>query len=343
MAQTLGVKRLQRIQWGKETVSGTPVAETTRWRGTGAMLDDQRKVEEIEEMMGIIEGADRTAVVQYLGMLTLADTPATAEQFQYLLAMAFGGPVAGSADGAGSDKIYTTNIPTTALPTGVNYTVVGGDNFETERMEYACCTKISLKGAMGQTAKMGATLMGRQVQYYSTGFAAGATIPSVSELPVQQGKIFLDAIGGAYGTTQISDVLIGFQIDCEIKWVPVFTMTGNLYASYPSYTGHKITGTVSFLHNTGMGGAASAQKALFRSQTPQLLRLDLIGQAVTSGGTTYQNNHIIVDLPIKYLNPGPLADDNGNDKIDLKFRSRYNSTAGNAGKFIVVNEIATLS
>jgi hypothetical protein len=339
----LGVKRLQRIQWGKEVTPGTAVAETTRWRGAGAMLDDQRKIEEIEEWMGVIEGADRTAVVQLLGMLNLADTPATPEQFPYLAAMAMGGPVTGSADGAGTDKIYTTNIPTTALPTGVNYTIVGGDNFETERMEYCCCTKISLKGALGQTARMGATIMGRQVSYYVTGFAAGAAIPAVSELPVQQGKLYLDAIGGAYGTTLISDLLIGFQIDMEIRWVPVFTITGNLYYSYPSYTGHKISGSLSFLHNTGAGGAASAQKALWRLQTPQLMRLDLVGDTVATGGTTYQNKRIIVDLPIKYnATPGPLADDNGNDKIDLKFRSRYNTTAGNAGKIVCVNEVTPL-
>jgi len=338
----IGVKRLQRIQWGKEVTPGTAVAETTRWRGMGAMLDDQRKIEEIEELMGIIEGADRTAVTQLLAAIALADTPATPEQFQFLAAMGFGGPVTGAADGVGTDFIYTTNIPTTAQPTGVNYTVVGGDNFETERMEYSACTKISLKGAMGQTAKMSGTLLGRQDSYYVTGFAAGATIPAVSELPVQQGKLYLDAIGGAYGTTQISNSILGFQIDIEIKWVPTFTMTGNLYFSSFSYAGHKITGTLSFLHNTGAGGAASAQKALWRAQTPQLLRIDLIGDAVGTGGTTYSNKRIIVDLPIKYTAVGALGDQDGNDKYDFKFRSRYNTTAGNAGKFVIVNELATL-
>src|SRR3982751_3645505 len=104
----VGIQRLQRIQFGKETVAGTAVAATTRWRGAGAMLDDQRKVEEIEEMMGIIDGADRTAVVQLLGMLALSDTPLTSDQLQYLMVMGMGGPTTGSADGAGSDKIYVT-------------------------------------------------------------------------------------------------------------------------------------------------------------------------------------------------------------------------------------------
>ena len=91
----VGIKRLQRIQWVKEVTPGTPVATaTTRWRGAGAMLDDQRKIEEIEEWMGIIDGADRTAVVQLLGMLELAETPLTADQLQYLMVMGMGGPTA---------------------------------------------------------------------------------------------------------------------------------------------------------------------------------------------------------------------------------------------------------
>lgn len=339
----VGIKRLRRIHLGKEVTPGTAVAATTRWRGGATMLDDQRKIEEIEEWIGVIDGADRTAVVQLMGMLALDEVPATSEQFQYLAAMGFGGPTTGSADGAGSDKIYTTNTPTTAKPTAVPYTIQGGDDFEQEVMEYAVCTKISLKGAMGQTARMSGTLMGRQVARLGSGFSAGATIPSIGagEFPTQKGKLYIDAIGGTYGTTQVSNLLIAFQVDYEIYWQPVFTMDGNLYYSYPSYRGHKISGTLSYLHDTGADGN-TGELADFRAQTPELMRLELNGDTVTSPGTTYSNRKIIIDAPIKYLNPGPLGEDNGNDIRVMKFRSRYNTTAGNAGKFVVVNELASL-
>ncbi len=339
----VGIKRLRRIQLGKEVTPGTAVATTTRWRGGASMLDDQRKIEEIEEWIGIIDGADRTAVVQLLGMLALDEVPATAEQFQYLPVLAFGGSVTGSADGSGTDKIYTTNIPTTAKPTAVPYTIQGGDDFEVEQMEYTVCTKLSLKWAMGQTLRMSGTLMGRQVARLGTGFSAGASIPSVGagEFPAQRGKIYLDAIGGTYGTTQISNLLIAGQVDFEVYWQPVFTMDGNLYYSYPSYRGHKVSGQLSYLHDTGADGN-TGEMVDFRAQTPELLRLDFSGDAVATPGTTYSTRKIIVDLPIKYLNPGPLGEDNGNDIRVMKFRSRYNTTAGNAGKFIVVNELASL-
>jgi hypothetical protein len=318
------------------------VAATTRWRGGATLLDDQRKIEEIEEWIGIIDGADRTSVVQLLGMLALDEVPATSEQFQYLAVMGMGGPTTGSADGAGTDKIYTTNTPTTAKPTTVPYTVQGGDDFEVEQMEYTVCTKIGLKWALGQTLRMSGTLMGRQVARLGTGFSA-ATIPSIGagEFPAQKGKLFLDVIGGAYGTTQVSNLMIAGQVDIEIMWQPVFTIDGNLYFSYPSYTGHKISGQISYLHDTGADGS-TGEMADFRAQTPQLMRIDFSGDAVASAGTTYSTRKIIVDCPIKYLNPGPLGEDNGNDVRVMKFRSRYNTTAGNQGKIICVNELTTL-
>lgn len=336
-----GIKRLQRIQLGKESVAGTAVAATTRWRGMGNMLDDQRKIEEIEEMIGIIDGADRDAVVQLLGMIQLAEIAMTPEQFQYLLVMGIGGSTTGSADGGGTDKVYTTNLPTTAVPTAVPYSIEAGDNFEVEGLEYCVCTKVGISFAMGQTARMSGTLMGRQVQRLSGGFAGGATIPAVSELVTQKGKVYLDAIGGSYGATQVSSVIIGGKIDYEFMWQPTFTMDGNLYYAYPSYVGHKVTGELTFLHDTAGAGNTGA-KADFRARTPKLLRVDLIGDAAQTPGTTYSTKKVIIDLPIKYLNPGPLADNNGNDIVVMKFHSRYNTTAGNQGKFIVVNELSSL-
>jgi len=335
-----GIKRLQRIQFGKESVAGTAVAATTRWRGAGTMLDDQRKIEEIEELMGIIDGADRTAVVQLLGMITLADTPLTSDQLQYLLVMGAGGPTTGSADGAGSDKIYVTNFPTTAKPTTTPYTIQAGDDFEVEQMEYTVCTKITLKGAMGQTCKMGGTLLGRQVARLGGGFAA-ATIPAIGEFPTQSGKLYMDAIGGTYGATQVSTTLIAWQVDIEFHWQPVFTMDGNLYFAYPSYTGQKISGQITYLNDTPADGNTGALVD-FRAQTPKLMRIDLTGGAVTTPGTTYSTRKCLIDLPVKLLNPGPLGDDNGNDIRVFKFRSRYNTTAANAGKITNVLDITPL-
>src|SRR4051812_48826783 len=118
-----GRRKLSKIQLGKQTVFATAVPATTIWRGNGSFLSDDRTIETIDELAGLIDGADRDAVVEIIGSMELSETPLTPQQFQYLQAMACAGTVTGSADGSGSDKTYTTNFPTTAGVTAVPYTI----------------------------------------------------------------------------------------------------------------------------------------------------------------------------------------------------------------------------
>jgi hypothetical protein len=336
----VGIQKLARVQFGQEVTPGTPVAATTRWRGAASFMDDQRKIEEIEEWTGIIDAADRTAVVDLLAMMELGETPLTSAQLQYLCYAGMGGPKTGTIDGAGTDKIYVTNLPTTAKPTTQALTIQGGDDFEVEQMEYAVCTKIQITGAMGQTCRMSGTMMGRQVARLGTGFSA-ATVPAIGEFPCQRGKLWMDAIGGAYGTTQISTTLIAFKVLIELFWKPVFTMDGNLYFAYPSFTDKKVTGELTYLNDTPADGNTGAMLD-FRNQTPKLMRIDLSGDPVTTPGTLYSTYKCMIDLPVKLLNPGPIANNEGNSIRVFKFRSRYNTVAGNAGKITNVLDVTPL-
>src|SRR4051794_32121280 len=127
-----GIKKLQRIQAGFEATPGTAVVATSRWRGMGTTLEDKRKLEIIDELIGIMGGADRTIITQNLGGLALSATPATPEQCQYLFVWGMAGPKTGVADGVGTGKVYTNTIPTTATPTPTPGTFETGDNREQE-------------------------------------------------------------------------------------------------------------------------------------------------------------------------------------------------------------------
>jgi hypothetical protein len=306
----------------------------------GGFLDDQRKLEIIDEMAGYLGGLDRTVIVENLGALSLAATPMTPEQVQYLFVMGMGGPTTGSADGVGTDKIYTNTIPTTAQPTTTSYSVEGGDNREQEVVGYAVAKTIVLEGKTGETAKMSGTLLTRGVNRLVAGFANIAA-PAVSELPVSMGKLYLDAIGGTYGTTQVANQILGFKVQYDFMWVPKPTMDGSLDWTFATFTDLKVTGEVTFEHDTAVLRNAGA-KADFVTQTAKLLQIKLLGDAAATGGTTYQNKQVLINAPIKWLNPPPLSDMNGNDIVVMKFQSRYNLTAGNAGSVIVVNELASL-
>lgn len=334
-----GIKRLRRVQFGKETTAGTAVPATTRWRGTG-VLKDLREVEEHEEDVGILGGTDRTDVVALKAGIDLAAVPLTFEQFPYILAMAFGGPTTGAADGVGTDKIYSVNVPTTSIPTLQTYTVEGGDNFEQEVMENAYCTKFSIVGAPGKVNTISASLAGRQAQRLGAGFAA-ASLPIVENALFQKSKVYLDAIGGAYGTTQVANAVLGYKVDVEIPTAMKFTADGALTFSFAQFVDFVIKGEITFEHDTAVSGNSGAKQD-WRNQTPKLLQIKMEGSAVATGGTTYQKKTILINLPIKYKVADPLTDQNKNDTIKLSWRSRYNATAGNAGMFVVVNELTAL-
>jgi hypothetical protein len=333
-----GRKRLQRIQWGLETVPYTANAATARWRGKGSMPEDTRVIEEVEEDIGIIGGTDRTNVTLYGGALSLAEIPASFEQLQYLFAMALAGPLAGVADGIGSGFVYTTTIPTTAGVLATPFTIEGGDDFEVDRLEGCVITKISFSGTAGESLKVSATISSRYNEKSS--FTAALTIPVIEDILVSLGKVYNDAIGGTIGTTQIANQILGFKLDFEPKWEWKPTMDGSLKPSFVWFTDINISGELTYEHDTAVSGTNGA-KQYFRNQTPRLLQLKFEGSNLTTPGT-YTKKSLIFNLPIKYTKAGAITDKNGNDTVVMGFRSRYNVTAGTAGSIVLVNEVATM-
>lgn len=339
-----GRKTLRKVQWGLESTPGTAVAATALWRGKGALIDDARTVNEVEEEIGIFDGADRTNIPKLFATLALAQTEATFEQLQYLFAMLFGGPTTGSADGAGSSGYkYQTTFPTTSVPTGKFYTIEGGDDYEAEEVEYCHATKVNLSGVAGEAVMVSADIQGRQAT--RTTFTGSIAVPAVEDIMASVGALYLDAIGGTIGTTQISQQLLRFSIDFEARWEPKFTIDGQLYFSYPVLTGKRISGTITFEHDAAVGGTGSGAKALWRAQTARLMRLQFTGSSYgTAGtGTTFTaKKGLRIDLPIKFTKIGTLEDQNGNDIVTATFVSKYNATAATAGNVLIANELTAL-
>ena len=337
-----GRKTLRRVQWAVEVTPGTPVTTSTAlWRGTSSGIEDARTIEEIEEQIGKLGGTNRSAVTLFGSTLELEETPATFEQLQYLLAMAFGGPVTGSADGVGSDFIYTTNIPENSGPTLVTYTVKSGDDAEALKFDYAHCPEFKLTFAAGETVKVSATLRGQET---STATFTAVTASAVTELLGSLGKVYIDAIGGTYGSTQVANQILAGEIVFSPVHVEKPTLDGSLDWSFVIYTSHKITGRLTFEHDTAAilatsGGLHDA----FKTQTAKKLQIKFESAAtVTNPGTTYSKKTVIVNLPIKWNKVSVLSDIEGNDTVDGEFTSNYDLTADDSGQVIVVNELSAL-
>lgn len=422
---TTGIKKLQRVQFGKEVTPGTPVTAGAVWRGTGNQLDDQRKVNKVSEGIGFVTDTTRSNISQLLGMISLNSCNATYEQLPLLFSMAFGGPTISTTDGgagsgasltavltagvitsvtrnsggagylttpriyaygggvnpsfqpqlspslssnsissvsvidggsgytspptllvfpqgaAGSASVYQTNFPaaTPVALANAAYTVVGGDNFETEQMESAVCTKIELSGDAGGEVKVSADIMGRQVAYFAGGFATASFFPNpVEDILFQKGKVYLDSSAGSYGTTQVANAIKGFKITFDIKWHPEFTFDNILYYSTSNFIEWTAKGELTYLHDTAVSGTGGGAKTFYRTQTPKGLRLDFTGAALASSSVNYSTKRCIIDLPLLFTNTGPLSDKDGVSTVVLSFDSGYDPIRGDAGKIIIVNE-----
>lgn len=346
-----GVKAARRIQLGRETTPGTGVVATARMRWNGGMLDDQREVKFPEELVGIYGGTDRSLIAKVAGALDIAETPLTPEQLPYLLAMLYGGPVTGTADGAGSTGFrYACTIPTlpSSPPTNTSYTVEAGDNNEVERMDYAKCLKLTIKGAGESECTMSASLIGQEVARYSTGFA-NVSLVETNDLIFAGSRLYLDAIGGTIGTTAIASQFLGFEVTFEAMWIPKYTgegATGAPVWSFVVFTDKKITGKITLEHDTAADGNTGL-KSIFRAQTPRLMRIDILGQAFAtpgSGSQTFTGGRrgVRIDLPIKITKAPPFDDMSGNSVINFEFESKYNATAATAGTITAVNEVSAL-
>ena len=157
----MGARQLRKLQWGKETTPGTAVAATFLWRGSGT-LKDERDVKFATEDVGILTDTDRSYIDKLLASLALTPTEATFEQLPYLFEMGVKLVGTGAADGAGTDKVYTYPLSSTAQNTIKTYTIEGGDNAGAERMEYCYADTITLDGKAYGPLMMSAQLYGRQ-------------------------------------------------------------------------------------------------------------------------------------------------------------------------------------
>lgn len=330
-----GVRSLRKIQLSQETTAGTIAAATTIWRGKGT-LEDAREIEFDEEDVGLLTPTDRSHTNSLLGKLSMDKVTATFQQVIHLFEAGILAVGTGSADGSGSGKIYTYPIPTTAAPTTKTYTIEGGDNQQAEVMEYSFVEKLTLDGESKKAIMMGADWQGRQIAKQA--FTGSLSIPTVSGMAFGKTKLYIDGVADTYGSSLISASLLGWGLEYTTGLQPVFTDGGNLYFGFAKMVQPMATLSVTLEHDAN----SVAEKDAFRAETARLLRLLVTGAALTTAGTSYSVETMVVDLAGKWESFDKIDEIDGNDILKGTFRMGYNATVGNAGKFIVVNELASV-
>lgn len=112
-----GRKQLQKIQMGLEQTSGTPATYFTRARVSGGMMNDDRSINMVDEMLGIIPGQTRTYVTSASGTISLGGTPMSPQQLPIHLANAMTGITYGALSSSASTSAVVDGVITLTCST----------------------------------------------------------------------------------------------------------------------------------------------------------------------------------------------------------------------------------
>jgi hypothetical protein len=331
-----GRRALRKIQLGRESTAGTGVAATAIWRGKGTILDT-RTVERVSEDVGIVGGTDATNTSMLGGSLNITQTPATFEQFLHVLEASIKTATPG-ADGAGTDFIYTYAFPTTSANTIKTYTIEGGDDTQEEEMTYCFVKDWTLQGSGRNAWQLSANWQGREVTLST--FTGALSLPAVNYMNFGLSKVYIDAIGGTFGTTIKGNTLRGANIKCVSGVEAKDAADGRLDFSF-AQTGqdYALTGQLEFEHDA----IALANKVDWRAMTPRKLQIKIEGStAFGTPGTAYSVPTVILNLPIKWSNFEKIGEANGNDIVTGSFFSAYNGTVAAGPVVIVAVELAAV-
>jgi hypothetical protein len=194
-----GVTKLSKVQLGLETSKGSAVDATALWLGP-ALLKDNREAVFPDENIGYLGQVDRSYIPSADSEVTFQEIEANYEQIGYPFAAGVADVVTGAANGGTSNALkYAYTLATTAAPTTKAYTIEGGDNQQEYEATYGFCEEITLKGAPKEAVKIGSKWRARSMGKGT--FTSGISVPTVEQILFQNGKIYLDAVGGTLGAT----------------------------------------------------------------------------------------------------------------------------------------------
>lgn len=330
-----GIKPLRRLQLGREAAAGTAVAATTYWRGVGT-LEDQRDVVFPTEDIGYLSGVDRSYTPRLLAALSMDSVEATFEQILHIGEAGVKLVQTGAADGSGSGKIYTYTFPVTAANTLRTYTIEGGDNQQAEEMEYSFIESFNLSGDAGGALMVSADWKGRQISTAS--FTGSLSLPSVEEILMSKGVLYMDAVGGTIGSTQQSNTFLKMNLDIKTGVIPVFTADGQKYFSFTKTVQPEIKLDITYEHDA----TSVAEKANWVAETARQIRIKFTGSTLTTAGSAYSAKTYIIDLAGKWEKFSKLDEMDGNDIITGTFRAGYDATAALFAKMIVVPTLTSV-
>lgn len=320
---------LNKIQLGRETTRGTPVAATVLWRGQFSMLEDMTEKKEVAENIGQITIPERMYTSSVGARLVMPPSSMTFEHLPHILEASI---KTATPSGAGP-YVRVYNFPTdNTTNTFKTYTIEAGNvnvPADQHEMAYAYVDEAEFSGRIKETWMMGATWLGRQMSVAT--MTSSLAIPTVTDALFNKTKLYIDAAGGTIGTTQKTGVLVAARIRVKPGILQVPVGDGQLY--FHSLKPGRPSVDFSITIELEDASVLVTERLAWVNNTGRLIRL-LIDESA--------NNKIQFDMAARYDKVGNYESSEGNTLVTLDGHAVLDTTASLFFTTTVTNGTATM-
>jgi hypothetical protein len=327
------------IQLGRETVKGTPVAQTTRWVGAGTVQPESPKFWARTQNGLMVPRSQRGTIATQLARIHL-ESDLTYEQILHVLNMGFAPLLTGT--GGGADKTWQFT-PTISADPALNTFTIGyrktdGTTNWDERVAYVFAESFEISAAIGENAKIAAEFVGRPIEL-ATAITPAIAVPTVNYVPASLFKLWINDSFGTIGTTQKTGTLVSFRFAYTAPYQPKLYLDGRTDLSFSSYGLKDADFTLEL--QTEFTAEMATEQAIADNNpgTLRYIRLEAVGPVL--GGSFYE---IEIDMACEYEEGGFNVSGNrdGNGTCTLKLVGSYDVTNSLFAKIKSVNALAAL-
>lgn len=321
------------VNFGKETVRGTPVAPTRQFYddGVGALLFD------FGQNFHESENTGRRYRTRRVTRMTedVALKFATSSGVGYDDLVIPFSQIAGGKTGVGgaADKTWTFTPSATAANNPESYSVDVGDDVQNWRCQYTMLTDFKLSAGTGDVTQL--EMNGFAQRAVKTTKATPA-INAAIKIPGDLWTIkFAASIAGLGAASIVTNFLQSFELEVQtgLRWRHY--LDGNLYGSQHVETDIAWTLTMT-VESTAQAVSEFYDKAA--ADTMDFIRLKATGPVL--GGTNYSAQ---IDMPVLYEEPEPISGESGSDGINLyKVVAHGADDTTNGIIPVIVNSLAAL-
>lgn len=317
MPQQFAQWPLNLCQYGPEVTPGTAVAATGIWRGPFGGFEDDNKQDELEEDIGTF-AKTRQSFITWNGInVPFPAATLNLNQLPIILQASMGkvnhtgtGPYIRQYDAATGDvdpvlQPYTLRVG--------NKRVAG----DVQQTAFSLVQEWELSGKQGEMWK----ISGRWISPRRTAGTFTAIVPLATFDPYIFGKtkLYIDNSGTAWGTTQLTGVLLAASIKWKtnIEWIPVGD--GNLYATAYKLGRPEVEfSTTLELEQNGANSVVATERDKYDQDATRLIRWSLTSNAGYS---------LLLDLAAAYDKVGTYSKEGDtNTAVTFEGRGLYSPT-----------------